>query len=241
MTAPPPGADGQVALDHDSVRPEWLTALLSGVHGASVGEFTTFRPPRRAQSRPAAVLMLFGAQSGPPEVLLIQRSDALRSHAGQVAFPGGTADPDDADPPTTALREATEETGVDPAGVEVVSVLPTLWLPASNHAVTPVLAWWHTPSPIRPVDPAETFSVHLVPVPELLDPANRVSYRHPSGYAGPGFHVAGLTVWGFTAGLLSHTFRLAGWERPWDASRVLELPDGMVRSSLRDLQRGEVE
>ena len=64
-----------------------------------------------------------------------------------------------------------------------------------------------------------------VPLAELLDPANRVSVGHPSGFVGPAFDVRGLLVWGFTAGLLSRLFALSGWERPWDDSVVRPLPD----------------
>ena len=77
------------------------------------------------------------------------------THAGQPAFPGGAADPDDADAVATALREAHEEVGVEPASVTVVDQLPTLWIPVSDFLVKPVLAWWHAPHPVHPRDPAE--------------------------------------------------------------------------------------
>ena len=79
----------------------------------------------------------------------------MRSHPGQVSFPGGSIDADDASPAAAALREAEEETGLDPAGVEVLATLPELWLPPSNFAVTPVLGWWREPGPVSVVDPAE--------------------------------------------------------------------------------------
>jgi hypothetical protein len=60
---------------------------------------------------------------------------------------------------------------------------------------------------------------------ELLDPANRYSVRHPSGFVGPAFDVRGLLVWGFTGGLLSRVFALCGWEQPWDESAVRPLPE----------------
>ena len=62
-----------------------------------------------------------------------------------------------------------------------------------------------------------------VPLEELLDPANRCSVRHPSGFTGPGFAVRGMLVWGFTAGLLSRLLALSGFERPWDASVMRDL------------------
>jgi len=158
-----------------------------------------------------------------------------------VAFPGGAQDPGDADEVAAALREAQEETSLDPAGVQVLATMPALWLPPTNFAVTPVVGWWQTPSPVHAVDPAETASVHLVALDELLDPANRVTMRHPSGHQGPAFVVRDLLVWGFTAGLLSRIFTIVGWERSWDSSRCVDLPQEIVESSLRDLDRLQVE
>jgi len=200
-----------------------------------------FQPPQDNTARPASVLILFGDGVDGPEVLLIERSHDMRSHAGQVAFPGGSQDLDDADEVAAALREAQEETGLDPRGVEVFGELPALWLPPSNFVVTPVLAWWRDPSPVRAADPAETASVHIVPIAELLAPANRVTVHHPSGHRGAGFLVRGLVVWGFTAALLDRLFSLSGWELAWDTSRVVDLPGVMVESSLRDLARWQVK
>ena len=170
-------------------------------------------------ARHSAVLLLFsdGHGSGAPDVLLTERSLTLRSHAGQVSFPGGGIDTGDDGPAAAALREAREETGVDAGGIEVVGTLTPMYLPPSGHVVTPVLAWWHSPSAVRPLDAAEVASVVRAPIAELLDPANQTRVRHPSGYVGLAFRVRGLFVWGFTAGLLERVLGLAGYELAPDA------------------------
>lgn len=202
--------------------PDWLQPLIDAVQDLDGQALSRFLPPDDSGRR-SAVLMLFGESDDGPDVLLIQRASDIRSHAGQPAFPGGGLDPDDSGPVAAALREAQEETGLDPSGVEVLNVLPELWLPPSNYVVTPVLGWWREPSEVSVEDPVEVSEVHRVPVAELVDPANRVRVRHPSGYIGAGFTVRGMLVWGFTAGLLDRMIALAGWEQPWDRERIVDL------------------
>jgi 8-oxo-dGTP pyrophosphatase MutT (NUDIX family) len=200
--------------------PGWLTALATAASRAAVPE--RLRPPE-VGGRAAAVLILFGVGSSGPDLLLIERAAELRNHAGQPAFPGGAIDEADGGPAAAALREAAEETGLDPAGVRVLAVLPELYIWRSNFRVTPVLGWWHSPVPVAPGDPVEIAAVIRVPVADLASPDNRVMIRYPGGQAGPAFRVAGLVVWGFTAAVLDRLLALGGWERPWDASRVTTL------------------
>nr|WP_260407614.1 CoA pyrophosphatase [Planomonospora venezuelensis] len=185
------------------------------------------RPPRSG-GRPAAVLLLFGEGPLGPDVLLIQRSSRGRRHAGQPAFPGGGVDPADGGPVAAALREAEEETGLDPAGVHVVGTMPELYVWRSDNRVTPVIGWWHTPSAVHAASPDEVEAVERVPIAELVDPANRLRLRHPSGYSGPAFRVRNLLVWGFTAGVLDGVLADSGFALPWDASRVEDLPPDVL-------------
>lgn len=204
--------------------PSWFEPLLARVRTARTEDFTRVRTPPSG-GRDSAVLVLFGEDPvAGPDVLLLQRAATLRNHAGQPAFPGGAADPDDADATATALREACEEVGLDPTSVTVLAHLPRLWIPVSDFVVTPVLAWWHRPHPVRPREPAEVAHVARLPVTELVDPANRLRVRHPSGWIGPAFEARGMLVWGFTAGVLAALLEMAGWARPWPRDRVLDLP-----------------
>jgi 8-oxo-dGTP pyrophosphatase MutT (NUDIX family) len=217
------GPVGDPAGDPTAAYPAWLQPLVEAIGRVRPEELSRFLPPDGG-GRPSAVLILFGEGPDGPDVLLIQRAATLTSHAGQPAFPGGAADPGDAGPAGTALREAEEEAGVDPAGVRVLAELPALHISVSGFDVTPVLAWWHTPGPVAPVDAAEVAAVERVPVAELVDPAHRFRVRHPSGFVGPAFSVRGLVVWGFTGSLLDKVLQLAGWTLPWDISKVRDLP-----------------
>jgi 8-oxo-dGTP pyrophosphatase MutT (NUDIX family) len=205
-----------------NLAPPWLRPLVEVVRTVPADELSRFVPPEDGSGRHSAVLMLFASPDGVAEadVLLLQRAATLRSHAGQVAFPGGATDPTDASSAATALREANEEVGLRTDTVDVLAELPALFLPPSGFVVTPVLAHWREPHPVGVVDTAEVARVRRLPIAELIDPANRFTVQHSSGFRGPGFEVSGLFVWGFTAGLLDRLLRLAGWERPWDRGVV---------------------
>ncbi|HWH29905.1 MAG TPA: CoA pyrophosphatase [Mycobacteriales bacterium] len=221
--------------------PPWLVTLVGALPGVRGEQLSRFLPPP-GQHRHSAVLCLFGDGERGPEVLLIERAATLRSHAGQPAFPGGALDPedgavDDAGHVRAALREAEEEVGLRSDSVELLGVLPALWLPPSGFVVHPVVAWWREPHDVAAVDTAEVAAVARVPLADLVDPANRLQVTHPSGWVGPAFEVHDLLVWGFTAGLLDKLLELGGWAVPWDTGRRRELDADTLALALRSSPR----
>lgn len=212
---------GSADLSVVPLLPEWLQDVAGVVAGLQASDLTRFIPPH-GEGRHSAVLVLFGDDR---DLLLIQRASTMRSHAGQPAFPGGAIDDSDLDAAAAALREAQEETGLDPSGVVVFGALPDLWVPITGYVVSPILGWWRLPSDVRAQDPAEVASVHRVPIADLANPANRCRVLHPSGYVGPGFQVEGMIVWGFTGGIIAGLLDRLGWSVPWDESRLVPLPE----------------
>jgi len=190
---------------------------------ATTMEISPLLVPPATGGRESAVLILFGDGAGGPDLLFIQRSEELRLHAGQPAFPGGAIDAGDGGPVGAALREAVEEVGLDPGGVDVVATLPEVFIPRTGFRVVPVLAWWRRPSAVAPVDAGEVAAVERVSVAELADPAARLMVRVPGGRTTPAFRVRGMLIWGFTAALVDRLLALGGWEKPWDVTAVMDL------------------
>lgn len=209
-------------------RPGWMARVERTFESTPVEYFDQYRPPPDTRKF-GAVLMLFAPGPNGDEVVLTERSVNLRSHPGQVSFPGGSLDPGDGTAVAAALRETHEEVGIDPAGVDVVFSLPQLYLRPSEYAVTPVLAWWPVSGDVSAVDPAEVARAAKVPVRDLVDPANRFTVTHPMGYRSPGFEADGLYIWGFTAMLLSTLLDIAGLAVEWDVSREQPLPERLAR------------
>ena len=218
--------------------PAWLRELADAASSMEIHPL--IQPPARG-GRASAVLILFAESRdgrAEPDLLLIQRGDGLRRHAGQPAFPGGAIEAEDGGPVGAALREAAEEVGVDPGGVDIVGTLPELFIPRTGFRVVPVLAWWRRPSAVAPVDVGEVAAVERVSVGELADPAARLMVRGPSGFASPAFRVRGMLIWGFTAALVDRLLAMAGWERPWDAAKVMDLGSGGPENSENAIRLG---
>jgi 8-oxo-dGTP pyrophosphatase MutT (NUDIX family) len=215
------------------VTPDWLRPVVDALATIQASDLTAFLPPDDVQPREGAVLILFGEGEGGPDLLLTERSHTMRSHPGQVSFPGGSIDPGET-PRQAALREAEEETGLDPGGVEVIGELPQLWLPPSNFAVTPVVGWWRDPSPVSVHSLEEVHAIYRVPIAELCDPAHRIRVRSPRNpaWVGPGFLIGpakDVILWGFTGGIVARLFGYLGWIEDVADAPIAQLPAYMLQ------------
>lgn len=167
----------------------------------------TRQHPDAAAARPAAVLI--PAIARPVVTLLFtQRTEHLTAHAGQIAFPGGKAEPFDRDPLATALREANEEIGLDPSRVETLGTLDR-YLTGTGYRITPVVALVDPDAPLS-LDPNEVAGTFEVPLPFLMNPANY--QRHTRSIAGSDRHFFavpydGRFIWGATAGILRNMYQ----------------------------------
>lgn len=164
------------------------------------------RPPAHASVLIAVVLRQ------QPTVLLTERTAHLSTHSGQVAFPGGRADPEDATPAHTALREAQEEVGLAPEFVEVLGALPT-YVTGSSFIITPVVALVRPDCVLQP-NPYEVADLFEVPLDFLLNPANH--RRHVFDLDGVHREWFSMPyqqgdknhfIWGATAGMLRNFYR----------------------------------
>jgi 8-oxo-dGTP pyrophosphatase MutT (NUDIX family) len=177
---------------------------------------------------PASVLLALAPVDGADdlELLLVQRPDHLRQHAGQVGLPGGAVEPGDADGVAAALREAQEEVGLDPAGVRVLGSLDRAYLAVSDFDVLPVVGVWNGLAPLTP-SPDEVAEILRPTLRQLADPANHgtmpfsaimgedaLRARSVPDLSSPVFWVDGTLVWGFTAGLLVGFLDSLGLQAP---------------------------
>ena len=159
----------------------------------------------------AAVLVAV-TERAEPGIILTQRTEHLRRHAGQIAFPGGRVDPGDADAIAAALREAHEEIALDPAAVTIAGVADR-YRTGTGFAITPVVGVVAPDLPLVPSE-AEVASVFEVPLAFLLDPANQVEARAEwQGRERRFYEIRWQErrIWGATAGMIVNLTRRLRW------------------------------
>ena len=165
------------------------------------------RPASPANARPAAALLLvYPGPGGEAMLVLTERVDYGGDHSGEVSLPGGKAEPGDADAAATALREASEEVGLDPErdGVEVIGRLDALWIPPSNFRVEPIVAI-AARRPVFVPDPREVAAILETPVTAFVPDVVAViidpdPHGRPMRYGA--YLVEARIVWGATAAIL---------------------------------------
>lgn len=173
-------------------------------HGLSVADAELLRGLLPANPTPAAVLVPLVVHPTGPTLLFTERASALKKHAGQISFPGGRVEPDDAGPVGGALRESAEEIGLTAGYVEVLGYLPD-HLVITGYRVTPVVGLVAPGFTLVP-DENEVASVFEVPLAFFLDPANRTkAWRKLGGQIAAEleeFHWEGRRIWGATASMI---------------------------------------
>jgi len=205
--------------------PEWLSNFTNLNARLGNDDFLyNIRPKSKdvASSKKGAVLILLHDGADGPEVLITLRSEGLRAHSGQPSFPGGALEGDES-ARDAALRESTEEVGLQRESVDLLAELPALFIPPSNFLVTPILGLWREPHQLTPEVSSEVVRAEFIALKELAHPENRIMLRHKSGYRGPAFDVAGMRIWGFTGGILDRLLYHSGFEREWNQTRTVEL------------------
>ncbi|HXZ92757.1 MAG TPA: CoA pyrophosphatase [Burkholderiales bacterium] len=189
-------------LDLDELRRRLGAAPLAAVYGDQGAQRDA------AGLRPAAVLMPIVLRAGQWTMLFTRRTEHLRSHAGQISFPGGSAESGDAGPEATALRESQEELGLEPGRVELVGRLGE-YCTRTGFRITPVVGVLLPPLALRP-DAEEVEETFEVPLAFLLDARNY--QRHSRLYEGElrtffAIPYGDYYIWGATAGMLVNLHR----------------------------------
>ena len=209
---PPLPADRLTAA---AIRRRFASAVPFQPETTGDGRIGMDRPPAQA-----SVLIALIDNGGALDVLLTRRTDHLRDHAGQISFPGGRAEPEDADAAATALREAHEEVGLAPQQVELIGHMPT-YTTVTHFVVTPVLGLVQPPfdASTTALDSFEVAEAFQVPLAFLMNPANH--QRHTFSYEGgqrqflsmpwTGLDADGerreYFIWGATAAMLRNLYR----------------------------------
>ena len=184
---------------------DWLKERIRALDRVRLPELNDGHrlPGREGLSTPAAVLIPIVNRPGGLTMLLTQRSDSLPDHPGQISFPGGRQEPEDASSAATALRECDEEIGLPPDRVEILGAIGR-YETVTGYSVTPVAGWVEPPFELAP-DPVEVADVFEVPLAFVLDPRNFVQReREVSGRTRSYFAVpyGERYIWGATAAMI---------------------------------------
>ncbi len=213
--------------------PEFLAPLAERVRRGDVlvRQDPDPRDPVRGAGtarRSAVLIHVAGTGLDDAQVVLEERGHALRSQPGQFSLPGGGQDPEDRDAVHTALREAQEETGLDPAAVQVIGAFAPIPMPWRNQHVTPVLSWSPTVPALGVQDPIEVERVVWAPLTgsgSLTDPAHRRRGTWGGTGVGPVFELPHDTfVWGFTAMILEQVLTGLGLDPVPPTAPEREIP-----------------
>ena len=195
------GAPYHSFMDDPSVPP--LLRALTDVLARRAENYTAPKP--RSRRRAAAVLVLFYEKPGGLHIVCFRRNDTVSTHKGQVAFPGGSADPGDASMLATALREANEELGIDPSQVVVLGEMRTFDTFVSNFAVTPFCGYYRVPDPTFVPTDHEVAEVLEVPVARLRQHRNRHVGKVPGFNIPiplPYYKIDDTIIWGASGGIV---------------------------------------
>lgn len=204
------------------------SAEPSGARGAQLVHAARAEPDNWEPRRSAVLVLIAGTSLEDAEILLEERSHRMRSQPGQFALPGGRAELEDIDDAATALREAHEETGLDPSSVRVLGAFASIPMPWRGHAVTPVVAW----APARPMlgetDGAEVERLLWAPLRgrgALSDPGVHRRGLLDGRAVGAAFDLPGEAfVWGLTAAILDGVLRLLGLPGAAPDAATVEIP-----------------
>jgi len=153
----------------------------------------------------SAVLILLFPYREQIQICLIRRPGTMKNHAGQIAFPGGKREKEDADLIRTALREAYEEIGVPGESVEIIGELTSVYVQVSGFLIKPVLGWLKE-KPLLKIDASEVDEVIFISLEELADQENRCEKwidTRTGPVSAPGFEINGSFIWGATAMMLA--------------------------------------
>lgn len=199
----------QLRFDETDYRPEVYDPDNYQIHRLKGDHTLNDAMHPRVQSggnlRPASVLIPLVDHGGHLSVLLTQRTDHLNHHPGQISFPGGRAEPEDADVIATALRETQEEVGIEPESIKVIGRLDD-YLTRTGFAVTPVVGVLRPPLSLT-LEENEVADAFEVPLNFLMDRRNHILSERPfEGYQRKFYAMqyGERYIWGATAGMLVH-------------------------------------